>query len=171
MDDLITECSVDSQATCVIDVFGLFSWHLSMAFYTTKHWQTSGRLVQKLNVCSVVRGGPFDILRKGEVLSIYILGKFLVRQARKNWPWKLNWVFLDLPDKKVLTTSKKDLRPENTNGPPWRLSISVSARGETNLTLTEEYKKVWPGQKEDQRPRWGGGRVLYFSIPLYASYS
>ena len=31
-----------------------FSWYLSMAFYTTRHWQTSGRLVLKLNVCTVV---------------------------------------------------------------------------------------------------------------------
>ena len=53
MDDIITERSIYSQATCVIDVFGLFSWHHSMAFYTTRHWQTSGRLVQKFNVCTV----------------------------------------------------------------------------------------------------------------------
>ena len=37
----------------MIDVCGLFSWHLTMAFYTTRHWQTPGRLVQKLNVCTV----------------------------------------------------------------------------------------------------------------------
>ena len=55
MDDLITKRCFDSQATCVIDVFGLFSWHLSMAFYTTRHWQTSGGLVQKLKICTVSR--------------------------------------------------------------------------------------------------------------------
>ena len=49
--------SFDSQAKCVIDVFGLFSWHLSMAFHTTMHWQTSGRLVQKLNVFTVCTHG------------------------------------------------------------------------------------------------------------------
>ena len=51
----ITERSFDSQATCVIDGFGLFSWYLGMGVYTTRHWQTSGRLVQKLNVCTVVQ--------------------------------------------------------------------------------------------------------------------
>ena len=54
--DLMNERSFDSQATRVINVYGLFSLHLSMAFYTTRHWQTSGRLVQKLNICTV--GGP-----------------------------------------------------------------------------------------------------------------
>ena len=38
----------------MIDVFGLFYWHLTMAFYTTRHCHTSGRLVQKLNVCTVL---------------------------------------------------------------------------------------------------------------------
>ena len=52
-DDLVTERSFDSQATCIIDLLRLFSWHLSVAFHTTRHWQTTGRLVQKLNVCTV----------------------------------------------------------------------------------------------------------------------
>ena len=37
----------------VIDVLGLFFDMLSMGFYTTRHWQTSGRLVQELDVCTV----------------------------------------------------------------------------------------------------------------------
>ena len=37
----------------VIDVLGLFFDVLSMGFYTTRHWQTSGRLVQELDVCTV----------------------------------------------------------------------------------------------------------------------
>ena len=52
MDYLTTEHSFDSQDTWVIDVLGLFDM-LSMCVYTTRHWQTSGRLVQALNVCTV----------------------------------------------------------------------------------------------------------------------
>ena len=37
----------------VIDVLGLFFDVLSMGFYTNRHWQTSGRLVQELDVCTV----------------------------------------------------------------------------------------------------------------------
>ena len=37
----------------VIDVLGLFLDMLSMGFYTTRHWQTSGRLMQELDVCTV----------------------------------------------------------------------------------------------------------------------
>ena len=40
----------------VIDVLGLFFDMLSMGFYTTRHWQTSGRLVQELNIGTVCRG-------------------------------------------------------------------------------------------------------------------
>ena len=53
MDDLTTERSVDSQVRGVIGVLGLFFDMLSMGVCTTKHCQTSGRLVQKLNVCTV----------------------------------------------------------------------------------------------------------------------
>ena len=38
----------------VIDVLGLSFDMLSMEFHTTRHWQTSGRLVQELDVCTVV---------------------------------------------------------------------------------------------------------------------
>ena len=37
----------------VINVLGLFLDMLSMGFYTTRHWQKSGRLVQELDVCTV----------------------------------------------------------------------------------------------------------------------
>ena len=52
MDDLTFEhtCSFYSQATRVMDVIGLFSDILSMGVCTTRHWQTSGRPVQELNV-------------------------------------------------------------------------------------------------------------------------
>ena len=36
-----------------IDVLGSFFNMLSVGFCTTRHWQTSGRLVQELNVCTV----------------------------------------------------------------------------------------------------------------------
>ena len=54
-EDLPTERSFDSQATWVmiIDVLGLFFDMLSMVVCTTRLWQTSGRLVQYLNVCNV----------------------------------------------------------------------------------------------------------------------
>ena len=41
MADLTTERSFDSQATCVIDAFGLFFDLLSMGVCTARHWQTS----------------------------------------------------------------------------------------------------------------------------------
>ena len=55
MVDLTTERNFDSQATCVIDVLGLFFDMLSMCVRTTRRWQTSGRLVQEVNVCTVHR--------------------------------------------------------------------------------------------------------------------
>ena len=48
----LIEHSLDSQATWVT-VFGLFCGILSMGVCTTRHWQTTGRLVQDLNVCTV----------------------------------------------------------------------------------------------------------------------
>ena len=44
----------DLQATWVIDVLGLSFTCYPWAFCTTRHWQMSGRLVQELNVCTVV---------------------------------------------------------------------------------------------------------------------
>ena len=52
MDNLRIERSLDLQATWVIDVLGFFDM-LSMGVCTTSHWQTSGRLVQELNVSTV----------------------------------------------------------------------------------------------------------------------
>ena len=52
MDDLTTDHIFDPQATWVIGVLGYFLT-LSMGVCTTRHWQTSGRLVQELNVCTV----------------------------------------------------------------------------------------------------------------------
>ena len=54
MDDLTTELSFNSLDTWVIDVLDLFFYMLSMGVSTTRHWRTSGRLVQELNVCTVV---------------------------------------------------------------------------------------------------------------------
>ena len=53
MEDITTECSFDSQATCIIAVLGLFVDMLSMGVSTISHWRTSGRLVQQLDVCTV----------------------------------------------------------------------------------------------------------------------
>ena len=54
MHDLTTECSFDAQATWVIDVLSLSIDMPSMVVCTTRHWETSGRLVQEINVCTVV---------------------------------------------------------------------------------------------------------------------
>ena len=48
--------SFDSNATWVIDVFGLFFGMISMGVCTIRHCQTSGQLVQELNVCTVAPG-------------------------------------------------------------------------------------------------------------------
>ena len=56
MDDLTIEHSFDSQATWIIDVLGLFFDMLPIGVCTTGHLQTSGRLVQELNICTVYSG-------------------------------------------------------------------------------------------------------------------
>ena len=53
--DLTTELSFDSQATWVIDVFGFLFDMIFISVCTTRDWQTSGRLVQNLNVCTVAK--------------------------------------------------------------------------------------------------------------------
>ena len=54
MDDVTTERSFDSLATCVIDVLGVFVDMFAICVCTTRHWQTSGRPVQELNFCTVI---------------------------------------------------------------------------------------------------------------------
>ena len=61
MDGFTTERSFDSLATCVIGVLGLFFAMFAMGVCTTRHWQTSGRLVQELNVCTVHKPELFHI--------------------------------------------------------------------------------------------------------------
>ena len=46
--------------TWVIDVFGLFFDMLSMGDFTTRLWQTTGRLVQELDVCTVLSFSTYD---------------------------------------------------------------------------------------------------------------
>ena len=53
-DDLATERRFDSQATWVIDMLGLFFDMQSMGVCTSRHWQTSGRQMQKLSVGTVL---------------------------------------------------------------------------------------------------------------------
>ena len=52
MDNLTTK----RNFTRVIDVLGLLFDMLSMGVSPNRHWQTSGRLLQELNVCTVARG-------------------------------------------------------------------------------------------------------------------
>ena len=53
VDDLTTERSFDVPAMWVIDVLVLFFDMLFMGVCTTRQWQTTGRLVKKLNGCTV----------------------------------------------------------------------------------------------------------------------
>ena len=55
MNDLTTDHSFDSQASWVIGVFGICVYMLSVGVCTFSHGQTSGRLLQELNVCTVIR--------------------------------------------------------------------------------------------------------------------
>ena len=75
MDDLTTERRFDSQASWLINTFGLFFDMLAIGVFTTRHWQTSGRLVQEYNVCTVayLRAmlGVFLISESGYSLSEY----------------------------------------------------------------------------------------------------
>ena len=48
--DLTTDRSVNSQATWVIDVLGLFFDMLSMGYYTTRLWQTFTRIMQESDI-------------------------------------------------------------------------------------------------------------------------
>ena len=84
--DLITERSFDSQATLVIDVFGLFCWQfMHWVFPTTRYWQTSSRLVQELNVCSVWPWRFYSYAR----LSLFVPATYEMIDAtrRRDPPW------------------------------------------------------------------------------------
>ena len=62
-DGLTTERDLDSQATLAIDVFGLYFEMLSTGVCTTRHWQTTGRLVQELNDCTLFSRCSHDCIR------------------------------------------------------------------------------------------------------------
>ena len=51
--NISTQFSFDSKRTWVIVVLGLFFEKLSIGVCTTRHWRTSGRLVQESNVGTV----------------------------------------------------------------------------------------------------------------------
>ena len=70
MDDLTTEKSFDSLATWVNDVLGLYFRILSMRICTTSHWQTSGRLLQELNACTVGCNGSHEPVCPRWLLSL-----------------------------------------------------------------------------------------------------
>ena len=53
MDDLKTERSFDLQATMVIGVLSPYIDMLTKGACTTRHSQTSGRMVNESNVCTV----------------------------------------------------------------------------------------------------------------------
>ena len=60
MDELTTKCSFATQATRNIGVLGIFFDMLSLGVCTTRHWQTSGHLLQELNVCTVQQYSRHD---------------------------------------------------------------------------------------------------------------
>ena len=53
MDDLTIERSFDKQTTWVIDVLGLLLLTCYPWLFRTRHWQTPGRVVQEVIVCTV----------------------------------------------------------------------------------------------------------------------
>ena len=53
MYDRSTECRFDLQAMWVINMLGLFRWHVIQGVYTISHWKTSGPIVQESNVYTV----------------------------------------------------------------------------------------------------------------------
>ena len=87
MNDLTTERSFDSQATCVIDAICLFFDMLSMGVCTTRHWQTSGRLVQELNVCTVYISLPINqwktLLKRSLTLILQMQND--AKQLKNDW--------------------------------------------------------------------------------------
>ena len=71
MDDLTTESSFNSQATCVIMSLIYFFDMLSLGVCTTRHWQTSGRLVQELKVCTAPRYTDYGLVRQSTSCSAH----------------------------------------------------------------------------------------------------
>ena len=71
MNDLTTKRSFDMQATCVIDVLDLFFGMLSMGVCIARHWQTSGRQVQKLSACTLLQDCSYNNLCPLNMGSIY----------------------------------------------------------------------------------------------------
>ena len=68
----------------IIDVLGLFLDMLSMGVYTTRHWQTSGRLVQELNIFTV------GDRRMRALIFVYIIEKVAHAHAQNallEWFW------------------------------------------------------------------------------------
>ena len=59
-----------------------FSDILSMDFCTTKHWQTSGPLVQELNVCTVRREGTSIIVTISAILDIVFHQNPTLKESR-----------------------------------------------------------------------------------------
>ena len=74
--DITNGHDVDSQATWVIDELGLFFDMLSMCVCTAKHWQTSGRLVPEIDVCTacvqVVTNNCKELSQNSYYLSVII---------------------------------------------------------------------------------------------------
>ena len=115
MDGLTTERSLDLQTTRVIDVLGLFFAMSSMGVCATRHWQTTGRLVQGLHVrivyvgvtgmwsmvpmsrnargmaCAPLIGWPTCTISAG----IYRLGCILPRTTEKNTHIQWHFHFTD----------------------------------------------------------------------------
>ena len=91
MDYLRTECSLDSQATWmtnVLDVLNVFDL-LFVGVCTIRHWQTSWRLVQELNACTVdlyIRSGSFQLK-----VTKLTMTHCNVKESRNNCSTKINF--------------------------------------------------------------------------------
>ena len=100
MDDLRTKRSFDSQTigslVCLPYLFEI----LSMGVCTTRHKQTSGRLVQELNVCTVavsgkvlnhsaIRAGPWKYVERSGMGGVLTHSPYCLISLRHSWTFYL----------------------------------------------------------------------------------
>ena len=90
--DVTTDPCFDSQATCCIDVFDLFLDMLFMGVCTTRHWQTSGRLVQELNICTVYCSRRTMIALTRKHYAVRVITAPVDRTSSSAWSYKHAWI-------------------------------------------------------------------------------
>ena len=88
MDTITTEHSFVSKATYGIYMLVLFFINiLSKGVCTIMHWQTSGRLVQELNICTVgILSGVFEASLTVYFMSfLHLSGLSIMKQTSISW--------------------------------------------------------------------------------------